>query len=73
MSGYRGRLGAFEVLPITTSLRHAFSHAPTEETLLNRAGGFVSLQQAALQHALSGQTTFEEVLRITQVDAPDPG
>ena len=73
MSGYRGRLGAFEVLPITTSLRHAFSHAPTEETLLNRAGGFVSLQRAALQHALSGETTFEEVLRITQVDAPDPG
>lgn len=70
MSGYRGRLGTFEVLPVTTSLRHAFAHTPTEETLLNSGRDFSSLRESALEHAASGRTTFEEVLRITQVDAP---
>jgi type II secretory ATPase GspE/PulE/Tfp pilus assembly ATPase PilB-like protein len=72
MTGYRGRLGAFEVLPVTTSLRRAFAHEPTEETLLDHANGFVTLQESALRHAASGATTFEEVLRVTQVDAPEP-
>jgi type II secretory ATPase GspE/PulE/Tfp pilus assembly ATPase PilB-like protein len=45
---------------------------PTEETPLNAGHGFVTLQEAALQHAASGRTTFEEVLRVTQVDAPEP-
>lgn len=72
MSGYRGRLAAFEVLPVTTRLRHAFSHNPTEEALLEGATGFLSLQQAAFAHAAAGRTTYEEVLRVTQVDAPEP-
>jgi type II secretory ATPase GspE/PulE/Tfp pilus assembly ATPase PilB-like protein len=70
MTGYRGRIGAFEVLPVTADLRRAFSHEPTESTLLNHAHGFLSLQDAGVQHALAGRTTFEEVLRVTQVDAP---
>jgi len=72
MTGYRGRLGAFEVLPITATLRRAFAHHPTEETLLDADSSFVTLQQAALDHAAQGLTTFEEVLRVTQVDAPEP-
>ncbi len=72
MSGYRGRLGAFEVLPVTTKVRRAFAHDPTEETLLSAGDGFITLQEAALQHAAAGRTTFEEVLRVTQVDAPEP-
>ena len=71
-TGYRGRLGVFEVLPITAALRRAFAHEPTEETLHDVDPGFVTLQQAALHHAAKGLTTFEEVLRVTQVDAPEP-
>jgi type II secretory ATPase GspE/PulE/Tfp pilus assembly ATPase PilB-like protein len=59
-------------LPVTTRLRHAFSLNPTEETLLENATGFVNLQQAANGHAAAGRTTYEEVLRVTQVDAPEP-
>lgn len=73
MSGYRGRLAAFEMLSVTTQLRHAFAQDPTEQTLLAAGGGFVTLQEAALQHAAAGRTTFEEVLRVTQVDAPETG
>jgi type IV pilus assembly protein PilB len=69
MTGFRGRLGVFEVLPITSALRRAFSHEPTEHTLLTHADGLVTLQAAATPHALAGRTTFEEVLRVTQVDA----
>ncbi len=71
-TGYRGRLGVFEVLPITAKLRRAFAREPTEETLLDLDPGFATLQQAALHHAAKGLTTFEEVLRVTQVDAPEP-
>jgi type IV pilus assembly protein PilB len=71
MTGYRGRVGAFEVLPITATLRRAFAQQPTEETLLDADSSFITLQQAALHHAAQGLTTFEEVLRVTQVDAPE--
>jgi type IV pilus assembly protein PilB len=70
-TGYRGRLGAFEVLPVSAALRRAFAHEPTEETLLTAGDDFVRLRDAALQHAAAGRTTFEEVLRVTQVDAPE--
>lgn len=73
MTGYRGRLGAFEVLPITAAVRHAFAHDPSEQTLFTSGRGFVTLQEAALEHAASGRTTFEEVLRVTQVDSPEHG
>ncbi|MCZ3386725.1 MAG: Flp pilus assembly complex ATPase component TadA [Actinomycetia bacterium] len=72
MTGYRGRLGAFEVLPVTAGVRRAFAHDPTEQTLLD-SDHFITLQEAALRHAASGRTTFEEVLRVTQVDAPQLG
>ncbi|HEX5018669.1 MAG TPA: GspE/PulE family protein [Actinomycetes bacterium] len=71
MTGYRGRIGVFEVLPITAGLRSAFAREPTEDTLRRHAEAFTSLQQAAIRHAASGVTTFEEVLRVTQVDAPE--
>ena len=71
MTGYRGRIGVFEVLPITSGLRSAFSHEPTEDTLRRHAKGFVTLQEAALRHAAAGVTTVEEVLRVTEVDVPD--
>jgi type IV pilus assembly protein PilB len=70
-TGFRGRIGAFEVLPITTTLRRAFAHDPTEQTLVEHRQGFISLRQAALEHAAAGRTTFDEVLRVTQVDAPE--
>lgn len=70
-TGYRGRLGAFEVLPVSAALRRAFAHEPTEDTLLTAGDDFVRLRDAALQHAAAGRTTFEEVLRVTQVDAPE--
>ena len=69
-TGYRGRIGVFELLelddPMADALRHndtsAFTHAARE----NRH--FRSLTQNALDYALEGITTLEEVLRVTSDD-----
>ena len=66
----RRRLG--EVLVTHEVIDEIQLDEPTEETLLDVDPGFVTLQQAALHHAAKGLTTFEEVLRVTQVDAPEP-
>jgi type IV pilus assembly protein PilB len=70
MSGYRGRFGVFEVLAVTPEVRRAFALDPTEQSVVKAADDFVTLKQAAMHHALNGRTTFDEVLRVTQVDAP---
>lgn len=66
--GYRGRIGVYEVAPISTALReHIHQRASTldiERTL--RAEGHVSLYQHALSRVLDGTTTLEEVQRVTQ-------
>ena len=69
-TGYRGRIGVFELLELdeamTDALRQndtsAFAHAAKE----NRH--FRSLTENALDYALQGVTTMEEVLRVTGED-----
>ena len=68
-TGYRGRVGVFEVLPVTAALRAVLLSTPTEGALAAaaRAAGVVSLRAAALAAAARGETTYEEVLRVTAV------
>jgi general secretion pathway protein E len=66
-TGYLGRSGIFEVLPMSEKLTH----------LTNRNGSLADLQKVALQEGMStlkqsavdkmlrGVTTFEEVVRVT--------
>jgi type IV pilus assembly protein PilB len=69
-TGFRGRTGIFEVLPITASLRSVLLRTPTEAALgaAARAAGMTTMRAAGLARARRGETTFEEVLRVTQVD-----
>lgn len=69
-TGYRGRLGIFELLPITSGLRAVLLRTPTESALsaAARAAGMVTLRAAGIAKARVGQTTFEEVLRVSQAD-----
>lgn len=67
-SGYRGRLGIFEVLTMDTDLREmTFRGEPTmrlrEHATL--AGGMKSLQQDGARKVLGGQTSIQELLRVT--------
>ena len=69
-TGYRGRVGVFEVLPVTAQLRAVLLSTPTEAAIgaAARAHGMMTLRASALAAAHRGETTYEEVLRATHVD-----
>jgi type IV pilus assembly protein PilB len=69
-TGYKGRLGAFEVMPISASLREMVLNRTSAMELKNQAmrEGMLSLRQDALLKLEVGITTPEEVLKET---APD--
>lgn len=72
-TGYKGRVGIYEVLPVSASVRSALIHNPTETAILSaaQAAGMISLRTAGLLKAMRGETTLEEVLRVTHVDIAD--
>jgi type IV pilus assembly protein PilB len=68
-TGYRGRTGLFEMLPMTDELRRLILQRATEEALaaVNRRNGFLSLREEGLRAVVDGVTTLDEVLRATQL------
>nr|WP_276610937.1 GspE/PulE family protein [Kineococcus siccus] len=66
-TGYRGRTAVYEVLDVTTSMRKILLASPTESALAEEAerAGMRSLRESALAKAMRGETTFEEVVRVT--------
>ena len=67
-TGYRGRSGIFELMEMDSALRElAFSHAPLSDLRrAARASGMRALLEAGRIRILSGLTTPEELVRITQ-------
>jgi CheY-like chemotaxis protein/RNA polymerase subunit RPABC4/transcription elongation factor Spt4 len=70
-TGYLGRTAIFEVLPVDAGLRAVLTARPTESAIraAARATGVSSLRSDGIARALRGETTLEEVLRVTQVDS----
>jgi type IV pilus assembly protein PilB len=69
-SGYRGRVGIFEVLEMNEEIQ-ALVHqrAPAEEVArAARRAGMRTLRDDAVAKAAAGLTTLEEVLRVTKSD-----
>ncbi|MBN1503442.1 MAG: type IV-A pilus assembly ATPase PilB [Candidatus Eisenbacteria bacterium] len=66
-TGYKGRQGAFEVMPVTPAIRDLIlDRAPTSEILNQaRAEGMLTLREDALMKLKKGLTTAEEVLKET--------
>ncbi|MCI2239185.1 Flp pilus assembly complex ATPase component TadA [Paenibacillus sp. TRM 82003] len=66
-TGYRGRTAVYEVLEVTPSVRKVLMSTPTESALSEEAAriGMNTLRQSALVKAMRGETTFEEVVRVT--------
>ena len=66
-TGYQGRLGLFEFLPVTEPLRDQLVQGLSLVDLRRRAvaQGMVSLRAAGLQAILAGDTTVEEVIKYT--------
>ena len=67
-TGYVGRIGIFEVLEITKTIRELISRgADSDEILLAaRKEGLNSMQDDGLDKITKGFTTIEEVLRVTK-------
>ena len=65
--GFRGRTGIFEVLPITDVMRTAMTTGAGERALAAAAGkaNTISMRDSGIAAALRGETTLEEVLRVT--------
>ncbi|HQR79999.1 MAG TPA: ATPase, T2SS/T4P/T4SS family [Actinomycetota bacterium] len=65
-SGYRGRTGVYELLPVTRAVRSALIDGGDEDTLAAaaRTGGWQPLLDAGIEVATRGQTTASEVLRV---------
>lgn len=67
-SGYRGRIGIFEMMPIsekiaTLVLEHPDSGSIEREAI---AEGMITMKQDGYLKAIQGVTTVEEVLRVAQ-------
>ncbi len=69
-TGYRGRVGVFEVLRIGGPLRGLIQGNATEHELWKqaRATGMETLFDDSLRKVSQGMTTFEEVARVVPVD-----
>jgi general secretion pathway protein E len=68
-TGYLGRTGVFEVLPLDDAIKHMTIEGAGAAELKREAvkNGMRTLRQSALRKLAEGQTTFEEVVRVTGI------
>jgi len=69
-SGYRGRTGLFEFLPITPKVRALIMEGAQENKIREEARkeGMRTLRENGVRKSLEGITTIDEVLRVTVGD-----
>ena len=69
-TGYRGRVALYEVMPVSEELRelvlNGASATDVKKTAI--ALGMMTLRQSGLLKLRQGQTTIEEVIRVTMAD-----
>jgi len=67
-TGYAGRLGLYELLVLNDNLRDRIAGNPnvTEFRRMCIEGGMVTLRQDGFSKVAKGQTTVDEVLRVTE-------
>ena len=73
--GYRGRMGIFELMTLTTQIREMTFKGESTQAIrrLARKQGMRTLFEDGIIKAIKGQTTLDEVLRITQHDMVSEG
>jgi type IV pilus assembly protein PilB len=67
-TGFKGRIGIIEMLEITPQMRELILTRAPEATILElaRSQGMMTLREECLNRVAAGETTLEEVLRVTQ-------
>jgi len=64
--GYRGRVGIYEVLPVTPSIKEMIVKQATADQIQDQARneGMITMIEDGFIKAVQGQTSIEEVLRV---------
>ena len=67
-TGYTGRMGIFEVLEVDDNIRDLITaHADADKIKEQaQANGMITMLEDGFNKAVSGQTTLEEILRVTR-------
>ncbi len=73
MTGYRGRFAILEILVMTQELERLISRGTTADQIAStaRADGMKGLFESGLRHVVSGETSIEELLRVTEPPRED--
>ena len=68
MSGYSGRVGLFELVPITSKIRQMITEKVSEVEMTAEClrMGIIDLRDQGRNRVIEGATTIEEVLRVTE-------
>jgi type IV pilus assembly protein PilB len=64
--GYKGRLGVYEIMPITKEIKKLIAQGAHDIQIEEAAvgAGMNTLQQACLKHIIDGKTTVSEFVRV---------
>jgi type IV pilus assembly protein PilB len=73
-SGYRGRVGIFEILRVTENIEELIIKRASAAAIrgVARAEGMLTLREAGLHKAAEGETSISEVLEHTIADVEEP-
>jgi type II secretory ATPase GspE/PulE/Tfp pilus assembly ATPase PilB-like protein/CheY-like chemotaxis protein len=68
-TGYRGRFSIMEVLAVNSEIERQIGDGATADRIAEvaRASGMRSLWDSGLRHVLAGESTLDELLRVTDV------
>lgn len=72
--GYKGRIAIHEVLRIDQNIRDALSNNESKEKireLVYGSGNVITMLQDGLQKVIEGKTTFEEILKLIDLEDDD--
>lgn len=69
-TGYQGRVGIYEVLNVSPTIRELVAEHADADTIHKKAleEGMVTMFEDGVQKILLGQTTIEEILRVTRTE-----
>ena len=69
-SGFKGRRGIFELLPLVSGVREQITQKGAYDRIEEAAvkAGFKSMRRHGIEQVIQGETTVEEVLRVTKAE-----
>ncbi|HEV8197546.1 MAG TPA: type II/IV secretion system protein [Gemmatimonadales bacterium] len=73
MTGYRGRFSIVEILTMTPELERLIGRGANVDQIAAaaKAGGMRSLFESGIRHVVSGETSVDELLRVTEPPRED--